>query len=153
MDFRTLNNFNIKIEADKIVLLGKPNSRKFLPQKFRLLTTYNTKSKKHSYVLTNIFDLSAEEIVKTYKRRWDIEVFFRFLKQELNFNQFGSTSTNGIKVMMYSTLIASMLVMIYKKLNQVGFKTAIRRIAFELNDLIITMVVKQCGGDPALFFR
>ncbi len=144
---------NIKIEADKIVLLGKPNSRKFLPQKFRLLTTYNTKNKKHSYVLTNIFDLSAEEIVKIYKRRWDIEVFFRFLKQELNFNQFGSTSTNGIKVMMYSTLIASMLVMIYKKLNQVGFKTAIRRIAFELNDLIIAMVVKQCGGDPALFFR
>ncbi len=55
--------------------------------------------------------------------------------------------------MMYSTLIASMLIMIYKKLNNVGFKTAVRRIAFELNDLIMAMVVKQCGGDPALFFR
>ncbi len=144
---------NIKIETDKIVLLGKPNTRKFLPQEFRLITTYNTKKEKYSYVLTNIFDLPAEEIIKIYKRRWDIEVFFRFLKQELNFKHLGSTSTNGIKVMMYSTLIASMLIMIYKKLNNVGFKTAVRRIAFELNDLIMAMVVKQCGGDPALFFR
>lgn len=144
---------NIKIETDKIILLGKPNSRKFFPQEFRLITTYNTKKEKYSYVLTNIFDLPTEQIIKIYKQRWDIEVFFRFLKQELNFKHLGSTSTNGIKVMMYSTLIASMLIMIYKKLNNVGFKTAVRRIAFELNDLIMAMVVKQCGGDPALIFR
>lgn len=143
----------IKIESDSIVQLGIPKRRGFLPHKFRLLVTNNLKNNKKSYVLTNIFDLKPEKIITIYKRRWDIEVFFRFLKQELNFKHLGATSTNGIKVMMYSTLIASMLVMIYKKLNNVGFKTAVRRISFELNELIIAMIVKQCGGDPALFFR
>lgn len=143
----------IKIESDSVVQLGVPKQRGFLPHKFRLLVTLNKKNNKKSYVLTNIFDLPAEGIIEIYKRRWDIEVFFRFLKQELNFKHLGATSTNGIKVMMYSTLIASMLVMIYKKLNNVGFKTAVRRMSFELNELIISMIVKQCGGDPALFFR
>lgn len=143
---------NVKIESDSIVQLGIPDKRTFHPNKFRLLTTCSNGSGIKSYILTSIFDLPAEEIIKIYKRRWDIEVFFRFLKQELNFNHLGATSSNGIKVMMYSTLIASMLVMIYKKLNSVGYKTAVRRIAFEINELIIIMIVKQCGGDPALVF-
>ncbi len=58
---------NIKIETDKIVLLGEPNSRKFLPQEFRLITTYNIKKEKYSYVLTNIFDLPTDEIINIKK--------------------------------------------------------------------------------------
>jgi len=38
-------------------------------------------------------------------------------------------------------------------MNQIGYKTAVRRIAFELNELIIKLVVKHCGGDPSLVFR
>jgi len=88
-----------------------------------------------------------------YKKRWDIEVFFRFLKQELNFSHITSTNPNGIAVMMYMTMISAMLVLVYKKLNKVGYKTAVRRISLELNELIIKMIVKHCGGDPSLVFR
>ena len=80
-------------------------------------------------------------------------MFFRFLKQELNFSHVTSTSENGMKVMLYMTMITSMLVLIYKRINQVGYKTAVRRIAIELNELIIKLVVKHSGGDPSLVFR
>ena len=143
----------IKIISDQKVNLGKPNSSKYLEEKFRIIATFNEKTNKRDLILTNIFNKTPQEIIIIYKKRWDIEVFFRFLKQELNFNHFTSTSTNGIKVMMYVTLIAAMLVMIYKKHNNVGYKTAVRRIAIELNDLITSMIVAHCGGDPSLVFR
>jgi hypothetical protein len=143
----------IKIISDQKVNIGKPNSSKYLEEKFRIIVTYNERTDKKDLILTNIFNKTPQEIIIIYKKRWDIEVFFRFLKQELNFNHFTSTSINGIKVMMYVTLIAAMLVMIYKKWNKLGYKTAVRRIALELNDLITAMIVVHCGGDPSLVFR
>ena len=50
------------------------------------------------------------------------------------------------------TLIVAMLVLIYKKANKIGYKTAKRRFAMEVRDLAIAMIVLQCGGDPNLFF-
>lgn len=80
------------------------------------------------------------------------KVFLRFLKQELNFSHITSTSENGMKLMLYMTMITSMLVLIYKRANQVGYKTAVRRAPFELNEFIIKLVVKHLGGDPEKAF-
>jgi len=102
------------------------------------------------YFITNDLELSQKEIADIYKQRWDIEVFFRFIKQELNASHFLSVSDNGIKVMLYMTLIASMLLLLYKKINDLGYKTAKRRFTIELWEALITIIVKECGGDPAL---
>lgn len=59
--------------------------------------------------------MTPQEIAFCYKKRWDIEVYFKFLKQNLNFSHFLSTNENGIKVILYMTIIISMLVMIYKR--------------------------------------
>jgi len=98
-------------------------------------------------LITNMLDKSAYEIAEMYKRRWDIEVFFRFIKQELNFSHLLSLNKNGIQVILYMTLITAMLVMIYKKMNNIGYKTAKRRMRIELESLILAIVVIQCGGD------
>ena len=82
-----------------------------------------------------------------YRRRWDIEVFFRFLKQELNFSHFLSLNDNGLQVVLYMTMITAMLVMIYKKENETGFKTAVGRMGIELESLVMAIVVIQSGGD------
>ena len=102
------------------------------------------------YFFTNNLELSPKEIADIYKQRWDIEVFFRFIKQELNASHFLSVSENGIKVILYMTLIASMLLLLYKKINDIGYKTAKRRFTIELWETIVKIVVKDCGGDPAL---
>jgi hypothetical protein len=102
------------------------------------------------YFITNNMSLTPKEIAQIYKQRWDIEVFFRFIKQELNASHFISVSKNGIMVMLYMTLIASMLLQLYKKLNGLGYKTAKRRFTIELWETLVTIIVKECGGNPEL---
>ena len=143
----------LELIDDQIIQLGQPNSLHFLNDHFRLITAINQQNNNRYFFLTNLLEMRVEEILSFYKKRWDIEVFFRFLKQELNFSHLTSTSENGMMIMMYMTMIASMLVLTYKRLNNIGYKTAVRRIAFELNELIIKMIVRQCGGDPSLVFR
>lgn len=143
----------LEVINDQIIKLGTPNRNQFLDDHFRLITAVSTKNQIKYFFLTNLLENEVEEILSFYKKRWDIEVFFRFLKQELNFSHLTSTSENGMMIMLYMTMIASILVLTYKRLNNIGYKTAVRRIALELNELIIKMIVKQCGGDPSLVFR
>ena len=51
------------------------------------------------------------------------------------------------------TLILSMLILLYKKYNKVGYKTAKRRFYFEMEELYMAIIIKMSGGDPALVFR
>ncbi|MGE5394650.1 MAG: IS4 family transposase [Candidatus Saccharibacteria bacterium] len=141
----------LTLESDMEVRL--PYRKSFLKNNYRLIIARNPQTGSVYYFLTNIFDLEADRIIEYYKKRWDIEVFFRFLKQELNLSHITSTSENGMQVMLYMTMICSMLVLVYKRVNQVGYKTAVRRTAFELNEYIIKLIVLYCGGDPSLVFR
>lgn len=121
---------------------------------FRLLVVESKAEKgKEYWFITNDFKCSAKEIAQAYRRRWDIEVFFRFLKQELNVSHLISLNRNGIQVILYMTLIVAMMVLIYKKANKIGYKTAKRRFSMEIRDLAIALIVVQCGGDPGLFFK
>jgi len=120
---------------------------------FRLMVIKNEKTGKEFWFITNDFELSAKEISDYYRKRWDIEVFFRFMKQELNLSHLVSLNKNGIEVMIYMTMIASMLLLIYKKVNNLGYKTAKRRIAMELRDMITAILIVFAGGDPTKVFK
>jgi len=142
---------NLTIETDgQVYLYDGDNKKTKMP--FRLVKAKTGQGKKLLF-LSNIKDAPVEELITMYKKRWDIEVFFRFVKQELNFSHLMSTNVNGIKIILYMTLILSMLVHIYKKQNDTGFKTAKRRMKMELEDLLTIMIVQVCGGNPNLFFK
>jgi hypothetical protein len=97
--------------------------------------------------ITNIEDLTATDITELYKRRWDIEVFFRFIKQLLNFKHFISRNENGMKVVLYVTMIAAILLIAYKKENKLeGYKIAKQQFANDLEVEIIKEIVVLCGG-------
>ena len=51
------------------------------------------------------------------------------------------------------TLIIAMLVLLYKKANNIGYKTAKRRMVIEIRNLVIALIVTQCGGNPDLLFK
>ena len=97
------------------------------------------------FFITNVtnepgqLQLTPQEIAEAYRRRWDIEVFYRFLKQNLSFSHFLSTSENGIKVILYMTLITAMLIMIYKRQNGIGFEEAKFCFKIQLEDWIIDL--------------
>jgi hypothetical protein len=147
---------NLTIISDQwVYLYGSRNKRIDTP--FRLLITQDECGKRLLFI-TNMKDtaeklITAEDIIMIYKKRWDIEVFFRFIKQELNFSHFMSTNINGIKIILYMTLILAMLIRVYKKYNDVGYKTAKRRVRMELEELLTIAIVKMCGGDPSIAFR
>lgn len=92
-------------------------------------------------------------LVEIYKKRWDIEVFFRFLKQELNFKHIFSTKINGLQIMLYMTMIVSMLILVFKKANNLGYKLAMFQLFYQLDDIYGEMLVERLGGDPNLVFR
>lgn len=148
---------NLTIIKDEwVYLYGSKNKKIDMP--FRLITTKDEQDKVLLFV-TNMREaadkklIPATDIITIYKLRWDIEVFFRFIKQELNFSHFLSTNLNGIKIILYMTLILAMLVHIYKKYNDVGYKTAKRRVKMELEELLTIIIVKACGGNPDIVFR
>ena len=115
---------------------------------FRLIIIKSkTTVNKEFWFISNQLDLPAQEITSFYRRRWDIEVFFRFIKQELHVSHLVSMNKNGIEVMIYMTLIVAMLILIYKKANNIGYKTAKRRFKMEIRNLLIAMIVTFSGGD------
>lgn len=101
--------------------------------------------------LTNIDDLKAEEIGDLYRRRWDIEVFFKFIKQNLQFKRFLSHSLCGMKVYLYCVLIAAILFLIYKELNGLkGFKIALLDFGDLIEKEMIIDLIILSGGNPDL---
>ena len=132
---------------------GKYHKEELVDTEFRLIIVKNKVDEKEYWLLTNEFELSAQQVSQVYRKRWDIEVFFRFIKQELNVSHLVSLNKNGMQVMIYVTLIVAMLILIYKKANNIGYKTAKRRFSMEIRNLTIALIVVECGGDPKLFFK
>lgn len=121
---------------------------------FRLIVAESKTNPAQQYwFITNDFDMSPKDITDAYRRRWDIEVFFRFIKQELHASHLVSLNKNGIQVMLYMTLIVAMLVLIYKHANNISYKTAKRRFTMEIRDLAIAMIIVHCGGNPDIYFK
>lgn len=104
----------LRLKQDLVVQL-KGTQNVWIDQEFRLITAESLDTGKNLTFITNIYDLNAREITDIYRKRWDIEVFFRFLKQELNLNHLVSRTENGMKVMVYMILITAILLLIYKK--------------------------------------
>jgi transposase len=100
---------------------------------FRLVTARHPTTGQDYHFLTDIFFLTATEICQLYKERWEIETFFKFIKQQLNFSHLVSRSKNGITIIMYMTMIAAILIAIYKKINHIEtWGSTQRRFIYEL---------------------
>ena len=116
---------------------------------FRLIQATIKASGDSILFLTNMTTLSPQTITEIYKKRWDIEVLFRFVKQEMNMKHFLSRNENGIQVVMYTTLIAAMLIYIYKAINELdGFKIAKLKFVNELEIEVLKIIVEMCQGNP-----
>ncbi|GAJ46791.1 putative transposase y4zB [Holospora elegans E1] len=77
--------------------------------------------------------MPALDVTELYKRRWDIEVFFKFIKQKLGYKHFLSHSLNGMKVYIYMILITDLLFLIYKARKKLhGFKIPLFQFTLDL---------------------
>jgi hypothetical protein len=135
-------------EEDLEVNFNDSTTRTRLLNSFRLIKAVIKESNEKIYFVSNNFELGADEIANLYRQRWEIEVFFRFIKQQLNFSQLVNRNLNGVKVMIYMTLILASMIIIYKKKNNLkGFKIVKMKITNELQNELIKEIVLMSGGD------
>lgn len=100
-----------KIISDQQVLLG--GGVGYVTERFRLVTIL-TKGQKLLRIVTNRFDVSAKKIVDMYQARWQIELFFKHLKQNLTIKKLYSQSEQGAINQVMLTLIATLLTYLIK---------------------------------------
>jgi len=97
------------IVSDDLIQLTSTPSRKRYPEKLRLVTVETAEGERLEF-LTNNMALAASTIADIYKDRWQIEVFFKLLKQNLRIKSFVGTSANAVWTQIWTALIAMLLI-------------------------------------------
>ncbi|GHV58436.1 IS4 family transposase [Bacteroidia bacterium] len=97
---------------DQIGKLVTPKSLKEYPDKIRKVTFHDDEQNRDFVFLTNNFDLEATEVALLYKKRWMVELFFKWVKQHLLIKSFWGTTMNAVKIQVYCALITYCLVAI-----------------------------------------
>lgn len=101
---------NSNVLSDQIILFTGPLSKKKCPDLMRRIVLWDEKNRKEVILLTNHLTFGATTIGKIYRDRWEIELFFKTLKQHLKIKTFVGTSENALAVQIWTALIAILLV-------------------------------------------
>jgi hypothetical protein len=101
--------------CDQTILLTGFYSSKDYPSPLRRVRYYDLKTDKRFVFLTNNFDLPALTIAQFYKSRWQVELFFKWIKQHLRIKAFYGTSENAVKTQIWIAVTIYVLVAIVKK--------------------------------------
>lgn len=101
--------------CDQTIVLSNSDSAKDYPEKLRRVRYYDAENQKNLTFLTNNFTLPAITIALLYKSRWQIELFFKWIKQHLRIKAFYGTSENSVKSQIWIAIFVYLLVAIIKK--------------------------------------
>lgn len=96
------------------------------PDKLRRVKFYDEETKRTFVFLTNNIELSALQVALLYKNRWQVELFFKWIKQHLKIKCFWGTSENAVRIQIYTAIISYCLVAI------VGYDLKIDRSTYEI---------------------
>lgn len=100
------------VVSDQMVMLLTPLSLVGYPDPLRRVVFVDPESAKELVFLTNRFDLAATTIARLYKHRWQIELFFKWLKQNLEVKHFFGNSVNAVKSQIWCAICAYLVVLI-----------------------------------------
>ncbi len=107
-------NFNIDdssgLRSDKTIKLNGYKSKKLYPENFRLVEYYDQEKALLLVFLTNNFDISALEVARLYKNRWQIEVFFKWIKQNLTIKRLWGHSENAVNIHIWVAICTYLIV-------------------------------------------
>jgi len=108
------------VRCDQIVVLGGFYTNQSYPERLRRVKFYDAKRDKRLTFLTNQFTLPAATIADLYRCRWQVETFFKWIKQHLRIKAFYGTSENAVKTQIWIAVAVYVLVAIVKKRMQIG---------------------------------
>jgi len=103
------------LQCDQTIVLTGPCSAKYYPDRLRRIRYYDQETDTRFVFLTDDFQLPALTIAKLYHCRWQIELFFKWIKQHLRIKAFYGTSQNTVKMQIWIAVSTYLLVAILKK--------------------------------------
>ena len=103
------------LRSDQTIVLSTKKSREAYPEALRRVSYMDLEKNKRYVYLTNIFTVSAKTVADIYKQRWQVELFFRWIKQHLRIKTFYGTSPNAVKTQIWIAISTYLLVAIMKK--------------------------------------
>lgn len=103
------------LQCDQIVTLNNPVPKRGYPERLRRVRYFDVTSQKRLVFLTNNFLLPAFTITQLYRCRWQVELFFRWIKQHLRIKAFYGTSENAVRTQVWIAIAVYVLVAIVKK--------------------------------------
>jgi len=125
------------VRSDHTVILTAMESAKVYPDALRRVSYFDAETNKHLKFLTNNFTLPALTIAQTYRCRWQVELFFRWIKQHLRIKSFFGTSENAVKTQIWIAVSVYVLVAIVRK--RLGLQASLYQI---LQILSVTLFEK-----------
>lgn len=111
-------------------MLETYKSLKANPDKLRRVKYYDEELDREFVFITNNMELSAEEIALLYKNRWQVELFFKWIKQHLKVKSFWGTTMNAVKIQVYCAIITYCLVAI------VAYRLKVNRPIYEILQIL-----------------
>ena len=119
LDFRRRSSRTVDkaagLRSDQTIVLCGPKTSRAYPVPLRRVTYHDAKINKRFVFLTNNFDLPAIVVAELYKSRWQVELFFKWIKQHLHIKAFYGTSENAVKTQVWIAVSTYVLVAILKK--------------------------------------
>ena len=103
------------LRSDQTIVLCGPKTAMLYPIPLRRITYVDPETRKRFVFLTNNFTLPPLQIAQLYKCRWQVELFFKWIKQHLRIKAFYGTSMNAVKTQVWSAISVYVLVAILKK--------------------------------------
>jgi len=125
--------------ADQAIRLSTAYSRSHYPETLRLVHYRDPDTGKDYVFLTNRPDLPALAVADLYRQRWQIETFFRWIKQNLKIKAFYGTSENAVLIQIWTSIIAYLLLLWLKVRSWAGWSI------LELTRLIQTLIMERCS--------
>jgi IS4 transposase len=103
------------LRSDQTIVLAGPKSCRLYPDPLRRIAFHDAENERRLVFLTNNFALPALTIARLYKCRWQVELFFKWIKQHLRIKAFYGTSDNAVKTQVWIAISVYVLVAIVKK--------------------------------------
>ena len=112
--YQTPDGF-MEVRIQHVEFVKQVKGREVIHHKSRIITYVDGKKRKLISLLTNDMESDPEEIIAIYRQRWEIELLFKQMKQNFPLKYFYGESANAIKIQIWVTLIANLLLMVMKK--------------------------------------
>jgi len=122
--------------SDVLIELTGSITKTYYPKLLRKIKYCDMKTNKVYEFLTNNIDLEAEEIAAIYKERWEVELFFKWMKQHLKIKSFWGTSENAVYSQIWVALILAILLWINKTLD--GIKASAYELLIMMKTTLLT---------------